>query len=147
MKRFSFKLQTLLDVRNNLEEQLKLRLAAKNREIIGKSRELKELHDRLRDLQATEKSARSGNEPVLLMRYGVSYRYKLKSDILRTGRHIDELRAEANEIRRELVEATRARRALEIIRERQLSEWKKTYRRGEQNFIDDVAQQQYIASR
>ena len=147
MKRFTFKLDALLELRRQHEENIRLRLGEKNREIVAATRELNGLYKELKELQSTEKDRRAGSEPVTLLRYSVAYRYKLKEDILRTGRVIDDLRAQAAAIRRELLGATKARRALEIIRDRQLEQWKKEYRRKEQNFIDDVAQQKYIASR
>ena len=146
MKRFTFKLAALLELRKEHEERIKLRLAGKNREIIAATGELNVYYGDLKELQASEKTRRAGNEPVLLLRYSVAYRYKLKNDILRTGRRIDDLRAEATGIQRNLLEATKARRALELIRDRQFAAWKKEQRRREQKFIDDVAQQQYIAS-
>ena len=147
MKRFAFKLDALLELRRQREESVKLLLAEKNREIIAATGELNGYYEALRELQSSEKTRRSGREPVLLLRYSVAYRYKLKSDILRIGRRIDELRSEAAAVQRKLLDATKARRALEIIRDRQFDAWKKEYRRREQNFIDDVAQQKYIASR
>jgi flagellar FliJ protein len=147
MKRFSFRLDTLLDLRKQHEESIKLRLAEKNRAIIERSQELAGVYEQLKALQTGEKARRAGNTPVLLLRYGVAFRHKLKSDILRIGRCIDDLRADAAKIQQELVGARKARRALEIVRDRQSSAWKKAYRREEQLFIDDVAQQKYIASR
>ncbi len=147
MKRFTFKLDTLLDLRKQHEERIKLRLAEKNREIIENKNELNGLYGELKALQSSEKVRRAGSTPVLLLRYSIAYRHKLKTDILRVGRRIDDLRAEAVKIQQELLVATKARRALEIVRDRQVTAWKKAYRREEQNYIDDVAQQKYIASR
>ena len=147
MKRFSFRLDTLLDLRKQREESIKLRLADKNRAIIEKSRELAGIYERLKALQTDEKARRIVDTPVLLLRYGVAFRHKLKGDMLRIGRCIDDLRADAGKIQKELLVATKARRALEIVRDRQSTAWKKAYRREEQLFIDDVAQQKYIASR
>ncbi len=146
MKRFTFKLGPLLELRKQYEERIKLMLAEKNREIIAANGVLTGYYEALKELQVSEKNNRVGQEPVLLMRYSVAYRYKLKADILQTGRQIDDLRAEATAIQRKLLGATKARRALEIIRDRQHDAWKKEYRRKEQQFIDDVAQQKYIAS-
>jgi flagellar protein FliJ len=143
MKRFTFKLDTMLELRKQEEEKVKLELAEKNREIIALQEELNLAYLSLKELQASEKERRSGSEPVMEMRYGVAYRYKLKNDILTTGRSIDDLRAESNTIQKRLMEAIKRRRALEVIRDRRYSAWKKNYLREEQKFIDDVAQQKY----
>ena len=79
-----------------------------------------------------------------MLRASVAYRHKLKQDILKKGRQIDDLKADAVKIRKKLVEATKARRALEIIRERRFAEWKEEYKAQEQGFIDDISQQGFI---
>lgn len=147
MKRFSFKLDTLLEMRKQEEEQVKLELAEKNREIITRQEELNQAYRDLKEMQETEKERRTESEAVTEMRYSVAYRYKLKSDILIAGRSIDDLRAEANGIQKRLVEAVKRRRALEVIRERRFNTWKKIYLREEQKFIDDVAQQKYVRTK
>jgi flagellar protein FliJ len=146
MKRFTFKLQALLKIRKEREEQVKLLLAEKNREIIEKKKELNNYYQQLHMLQSSEKERRPEVTQVLLMRYSVVHRHTLKAAILRIGRCIDDLRSQAATIQQDLVNATKERRALEIIRDKQLTAWKKEYRREEQNFIDDVAQQKYINS-
>ncbi len=146
MKRFRFRLEALLRIRRENEERVKLRLAGKNREIIAAVDDMNGFYRELKDLQASEKAARGPGASALLLRYGAAYRYRLKDDILKTGRHLEELNAEAAGIKREMLEATRKRRALEAVRDRQFAEWKKAYRRREQSVIDDVAQRKYIDS-
>ncbi len=147
MKRFSFKLDPLLELRRQREENIKLRLAEKNRAIIEKNRELANIYEQIRALQATEKTIRSQNPSALLLRYGTAFRYKLRHDIFSVCCSIDKLQAEASSVQKELIEAKRARRSLELLRDRRCSMWKKAYKRKEQLFIDDVAQQKYIASK
>lgn len=139
MKRFVFRLDTLLDLRKQQEEQVKLQLAGKNREIISKNHEIGDLHESLKELQTSEKVRRAGDTSVMILRYGIAYRHKLKADILSAGRQIDDLRAESEEIRQKLVGATKARRALELVRDKRFAEWKHTCQHAEQQFIDEVA--------
>lgn len=143
MKRFVYKLETLLELKKNDEERIMLQLAEKNRVVIGKKKELEQACDALKSLQTGEKKRRSGNETITELRYSVSYRYKLKSDILALGRAVDDLQAEASIVRKRLVAATQARTALERVKARQLNEWKRERVKKEQEFIDDVAQQRY----
>jgi flagellar FliJ protein len=145
MKRFSFNLETLLELRTREEEKVMLQLAEKNRAILGKKEELSNVYGQLKNLQTSEKTRRETSASVLLLRYSVAYRYKLKAEMLTLGRTIDELQAEAALIRRNLVKATQARKTLEKVKERERTEWKKMAVRKEQKFIDDVAQQRYIA--
>jgi flagellar protein FliJ len=147
MKRFRFKLETLLQLRIRHEDEVKLQLGKKNREIIVARKEMAQLHDQLKELQSSEKQRRATAGDIVQLRYSVAYRHKLKQDMLGKGRQIDKLGAQALEIRGKLVQATRDRRAIEIVKERRFREWKKEYRSREQGFSDDISQQLYIRHR
>jgi flagellar export protein FliJ len=95
-------------------------------------------------LQASEKKTRATARSALVLRYSVTYRFKLKEDIVKKVRLIDDLGAQAESIRKKLVHAKQRRRAIEIVKERQVAEWKKAYSAHEQKFIDDISQQGFI---
>jgi flagellar protein FliJ len=144
MKRFRFKLESLLELRKRKEEEVKLHLGKKNREIISARHELVEVNEALKTLQADEKKKRAEVKNALDLRYAVVYRYKLKQDILKKARQLEELNSQAADIRKNLVKAKQERRAIEIVREHRHEEWQKEYTAQEQAFIDDVSQQGFI---
>jgi flagellar protein FliJ len=144
MKRFKFRLETVLDIRKRNEEKIKLVLAEKNQKVIEAQKKLNEIHEELINSQKREKQNRSEHLNPVLLRYSISYRYKLKQDLLNAGRNVDDLKADSFKIQKELVVATKKRRAVEIIREHRLLEWKKELLASEQNLIDDIAQQKFI---
>lgn len=144
MKKFRFRLDTLLNIRKRKEDEIKLRLAEKNRQYIEAQRKVNSIHDQLKELQSSEKERRGSNESIMMLRHSVSYRFKLKEDLLQAGKKVDEIRGEIARVRKTLVTATRDRRAIELVKERRLAEWKKEYRTEEQSFIDDVSQQGFI---
>jgi flagellar FliJ protein len=144
MKRYRFRLETLLELRKRKEDEFKQQLGKKNREMLASRKELLAINEALKSLQASEKKNRASARSVVELRYSVTYRFKLREDILRKTRLIDELGAQAEDIRKKLVHAKQQRRAIEIVRERQLAAWKKEYASQEQAFIDDVSQQGYI---
>lgn len=144
MKRFTFRLETLLELRTRMEDGIKQELADKLRELLRARNDLAGLSDALKKLQEEEKKRRSDAQSALELRYGIVYRFKLKKDILLKGRQIEDLHLQAHAIRTRLVKAKRDRRAIEIIRERQRAAWKKACRTQEQGFIDDVSQQGYL---
>lgn len=146
MKKFTFELATLLTIRTREEERIMRELAEKNRQILDQQNVLDRTAEELRELQASERKRRSEQESVMELRYSVAYRYKLKADLLNIGRGIQGLQAEAEEIRIRLTRATQAKKALEMVKAKKLAAWKKEATRKEQNFIDDVAQQRYIAN-
>lgn len=144
MKKFRFQLDTLLELRKRKEEKIKLHLAEKNRQVMEAQKEVNRIHDELKNLQNSEKHRRGTSESITMLRHSVSYRFKLREDLLRAGQKMEDLRAEAVKVRKTLVTATKDRRAIEIVRERRLQEWKKEYSAKEQGFIDDVSQQGFI---
>ncbi|GBU21453.1 hypothetical protein R80B4_01344 [Fibrobacteres bacterium R8-0-B4] len=145
MKRFVFKLDTLLRVKRNKEDDIKRRLAEKNREAESVRAEIKAAETELKDFQKNEKEHRAdGGESVADLRQSVSYRNALKLKLLKTGQKLDNLMVEAYGINQELIKAAQERRAVEIIREKRYAEWKKENATAEQKFIDDLSQQMYV---
>lgn len=144
MKRFEFRLETLLALRKRREDEIKQELGKKIQAIVTARKELAAIAEALQALQSEEKLKRPVTTSAVELRYGIAYRFKLKKDILVKGRLIDDLQAQAHAVRAKLVKAKQERRAIEIVRERQYAAWKKAYRTHEQGFIDDVSQQAYI---
>jgi len=141
MKRFSFRLDTLLQIRARAEETIKQELARKNNEIQKVQNTMAILYDELTGLQKDEKTRRFTSNDVTSLRYGVAYRHKLKADLLKEGQLIDNLRTEIMRIRSKLAAAAVKCRAIELMREQRLDEWKKEYRGEEQKSIDEISQQ------
>ena len=144
MKRFEFKLESLLTLRVRKEDEVKQLLGKKNQEIISTRKELAASKAAFDNLQNSEKKKRREATSVIELRYSVAYRFKLKQDILEKCRSLDELAVQASEIRKQLVLAKQQRRAIEVVRERQYEAWRKEYRAQEQRFIDGVSQQAFI---
>ena len=144
MKRFEFRLETLLELRKRREDEIKQELGEKIQSIMKARKELAAIADALKELQSDEKKRRPRATSAQELRYGIAYRFKLKKDILLKGRQIDDLQVQAHAVRARLVKAKQERRAIEIVRERQYDAWKKAYRTQEQGFIDDVSQQGYL---
>lgn len=140
MKRFRFRLDVLLDIRKRREEKIKLELAMQNREIIKHQEKLNSLHEELKILQSDELLRRQGEGNIQFLNQSVTYRYVLKKEMLKTGSKMDEIQETIYRIRKKLVSATKDRKAVEILKERQKTEWLKKYRTLEQGFIDDISQ-------
>jgi flagellar FliJ protein len=145
MKRFVFRLEALLTVKKNKEEEIKRRLAEKNLEAEQVRQEIQEAHDRLKDFQTSVKTERrGGGESVTAMRSSVAYRNQLKLELLRAGQKLDAVMVCIYGINQELIKAAQERRAVEIIKEKRYEEWKRENAVAEQKFIDDLSQQRFI---
>ena len=147
MNRFRFRLEVLLDLRKKKEEKIKLALAEKNNQILNAGKQVTELHDALKALQENEKISRSEHLDPVMLRYSISYRYVLKKKLTDAIRQADDLKADAFRIQKELVIATQKRKAVEIVKEKRLIEWKRKNHIVEQNFNDDISQQSFIRNK
>jgi len=149
MKKFHFSLETLLELRIRKEDELKQLLGKKHAEVAASAREADDLSAQIKTVQADEREKRSGAlvVDILSMRSSVSWRNKLKMDLLKKAQEIQELQADAEYIRMRLLHATQARRALEILREKRRDEWRDEYRRREGAFNDEVSTQGFLRKR
>lgn len=144
MKKFRFALQPVLSLRERKEEQIKLQYAAKIGQIVETQKTREGIIRELKNLQESEKQNRADAKNITMLRYSVAYRFKLKNDLLTISKKIDDMNAEAFEIHKQLILAAKDRRAIELIKERQIKQWKKEYRLNEQGIIDDISQQGFI---
>ncbi len=147
MKRFRFRLETVLQLRLRKEEELKSALGRKQQEIHFIEQSIGELGETLRTLQSDQKSRRAAEVDVVSLRHSVAYRHKLKLDMLAKGAEMEKCRAEALKIRSRLNQAIKDRRIVELLKEKRLVEWKKANAAQEQKFIDDLTQQRYTHQR
>jgi len=147
MNRFRFRLEVLLDLRKKKEEKIKLALAEKNSEILSAGKKVTELHDALKELQENEKTSRREHLDPVLLRYSITYRYALKKNLADAIRRVDDLTADAFSIQKELIVATQKRKAVEIVKEKRLNEWKRKNHIVEQKFNDDISQQSFIRNK
>jgi len=144
MKRFNFRLQTLLDIKMRREEDLKRELSRTNGRILRALQRAEQGREAFAGFQASEKLRREASPTAGSLRLSVAYRYRLQRDIAEAEGHIETLRQEAQTTLHSLTEAKKQRRTLELLREKKLSLWKLDYKREEQETIDDVSQKEYI---
>jgi flagellar FliJ protein len=145
VKKFVFKLEALLTVKKNREDEIKRKLAKKNREAETVRASIEAAHIELKEFQRNVKAQRSGGgESVAELRQSVSHRNALKIKLLKAGQRLDNVMVETYGINQELIKAAQERRAVEIIKEKRYQEWKKENAAAEQKFIDDLSQQMFV---
>jgi flagellar FliJ protein len=145
MKKFIFKLDALLTVKRNREDEVKRQLAEKNREAGAAREEIKRAEAELKGFQRDVKEQRrGGGESVAELRQSVAHRNALKINLLKAGQKLDSVMVEAYGINQKLIKAAQERRAVEIIREKRLEEWKRENARAEQKLIDELSQQMFV---
>ena len=141
---FRFHLQTVLEARERIT-----RLKQKEYSLVLASQQTK-----LDQIRNNEKSmARSGkkldqameNSPdTFAMQQFTAYRQRLKNDNQRINQQMREENQELEAKRKNLVEARRAQRSLEILREKQKLRFQQEENRRERAAMDEVASTNYI---
>ncbi len=144
MKRFRFRLESLLDIKKRAEEEIKKDLARKNGEIAAARARHQEILGALDSILFQEKQQRQSIIDLLAVRVSLAYRAQLKKDAVIAFQTIDGLEAQRETIRVKLTEARKATRVLEILKENKFAQWRKELSREEQKFSDDVSQKGYI---
>ncbi len=148
MKKFSFPLEALLQQRLRDEDLVKRDLADANSLIYSLQQELSDSEIQLKELQKSQLEARrNGTANNTVLRYSITYRNKIKIDMVRKGNEIQDAVGKASQIQNRLIEAVQRRKTVEILKEKKHEEWLEEIKKHEQKFLDDLAQQGYIRSR
>ncbi len=144
MKRFEFSLQTVFELRQREEDDAKRELAAKEGELRDRQKEMEEVREILKQFQLDEKTSRAGARTVNELRLSVSWRHKLKTDLVKKAQEVDEVISDINLARSKLIEATKKRKGMELLREKKFTAWQKERNRKDQAFLDELATSAHI---
>lgn len=141
---FVFRLATVLEHRGHLEDMALNALAVRQRalrecqeHIAWLQREMLRAREELWQREQVGMAARDyvlANEYVTVLRL----------QVLRNQARLPALEAEKEQARLKLVEATRARKVLESLRDRHRMEYDEEQRRAEQRILDEVAVGAYV---
>lgn len=143
MKKFRFRLQTVLDQRKAKEERLQIELAEVLREEAQESAKLAELLEKLDDAVAAVQSALESNKPANEIAAADEYAKCVRDDVKVQQLTVRAVRARVEAKRAEVVEAMKERKVLEALRDKQEREHLDAQMRVEQNQLDDVASVRY----
>lgn len=143
MKRFRFKLQTLLEHRKAFEDGLLAELGTLRREEAEEVARLEHLERQLVSAcQATEQALRS-NAPLDKVVRCDHYAKATRDDIKIQELTIEAVRERVEAKRLEVIEAMKARQVLEALRDKQERAYVLAQDRAEQNALDDMASVRY----
>jgi len=144
MKRFVFSLQAVLDLRLRDEDDAKQELADKENEFRKYQQIVNDMQLGIQDFQRHEKEDRGHGRTIQEFRHSVSWRNKLKLDLLQKAREMQDVIIDVERARQKLIECTIKRRGLEILKEKALEKWQKERDRRDQLFMDELAQNAHI---
>ncbi|TET32137.1 MAG: flagellar export protein FliJ [Planctomycetota bacterium] len=138
MKRFRFRLETLLRVREQ-KEKLKQREFA---EEVGKVTEVQDQIDDIEKaiadtLETLGSKAKIGYDPQAVLAY-YRYIFNMQRYSAARSRHLETLMVEYDKKREELVQASRDKRVLENLKKRHHETWRHEVMREDQIEMDEI---------
>ena len=139
MKRFSFRLDKVLDARRLQEQQTQRRLAEAQHEKLRRQKLLEKAESELSRQEKMQRRllTRGLNAGEALINH--KFRQKLSEDTEERSQAVQESEEQVFEKRTELTKAMQRRKVLESLRERRKAEYKLDVERTEQNELDDNA--------
>ena len=144
MKRFDFKLEPLYKLRKNIEKKKQAEVAEVsalyNKEKEGKDNCIVKINDGIKIVDSIEDSSEMINMSIYLGEYMLA----LNSQIAIHDRKMSEIGIELRRRQDILQEATRQRRAVEILKEKKLLEYKKLMNKEEQSKLDEWKNDYYV---
>ncbi|PLV63143.1 flagellar FliJ family protein [Brachyspira pilosicoli] len=144
MKRFDFKLEPLYKLRKNIEKKKQAEVAEVsalyNKEKEGKDNCILKINDGIKIVDSIEDTSEMINMSIYLGEYMLA----LNSQIAIHDRKMSEIGIELRKRQNVLQEATRHRRAVEILKEKKLLEYKKLMNKEEQSKLDEWKNDYYV---
>ncbi|MGE5507379.1 MAG: flagellar export protein FliJ [Chitinophagales bacterium] len=143
MKKFSFSLQTVLELKRHREEALLEELGRRQRAAAEAEAALAAMREKRRRAQRELRELLTG--PLAVERVQEARDYLSGLDV-ELGRRAEQARArqeEVRECRQRVVAAARERKVLERLRDRQWEDYLQEFSRQEQAFLDELATQGY----
>lgn len=144
MKQFKFRLQTLLDQRQALEEKLTRELGMLRAEEHTEIMELRRLEERSSEAfgKLSAKLSQSSIDPVEINRLDEFARGTLE-DIEAQETVVEDVHSRVMMKQEEVIEAMKARKVLETLKEKQLAAHNLAQMRAEQSQLDEMSSLRY----
>lgn len=138
MAKFVFKLEPVLDLRRRQERDKRAAVAAVEAERRETEHRLRALQDEIRQAKESWRSSIAGAVDPRAARQTAVASLHLQSRGQRLVLQLAGIHKRLETARTQLIEAARARRAVEILRERRLQEWRRKESRREDSIIDEL---------
>jgi len=139
MKKFNFRLEKILQLKNHIEKEKQKILSQATQKVVSQEKALGEIDHSRKQIQGEQRSHLRGHINMHLMSVFSRYYLKLKKNELVGREMLGAFRKEQEEKRQELVKATRAKKIYEKLKERKQEEFQSEYRLQLQKEQDEIA--------
>ena len=141
---FQFRFETLLRHRRMVEDERQRELAQLLRARMILTDQLTRMQQTIRDSKRDMTGSLAGRVDLGQVAQFVNYSQHVQSRGQQIVARLAQLEGEVEESRQRLLDATRQRKALELLRDRDHAEWRRTQDRREQEELDELATQAYV---
>ncbi len=138
MKRFTFRLDRVLKLRKRIEEKIELDLSMKQAELFSITNRISKVHEQLTAF--TVENRLEGTFTVFDLLAVDNYIFRLETLIEELEKRREECEREFQTITGALIEARKARKAIQNLRERRFDRYREELNRWEDARIDDMNQ-------
>lgn len=143
MARFRFKYETLLKHRQMIEDERQRELAQQLRTRMIMTDQLRTMQDTIRDAKRQLGSGLVGKVDLGAISQFASFSGHTAQRAQQIVIRLAEIEKKVDAARKNLLEATRQRKALELLRDRHLAQWRAEQQRREDAELDEIATQRY----
>jgi flagellar FliJ protein len=137
MKRFRFRLQRILDIRDQIRDELRQELGRRNQELTHQESVLRGLEDELHGLRIKQDGIITASELVLTGAYALRVQQLIEKQIAK----VEEARLAVVEARERYIQANKDAKALEMLKDKKREEYQQELLKEEINQLDEVATQ------
>ena len=140
---FAHSFEPVLKHRKRVEENLQRELSALEKSLADEERKLLGYKSRIGEISAELKQAQKKGSPVSDISLYLSFIQQLSRDITAQEKKVFEAITHMELKRRDLIEATQRKKALEKLKEKQMSAQKQALQKKEQAFLDETGIHQF----
>lgn len=137
MKRFRFRLQRVLDIRDQIRDEARQELGRRNAELAHQQNILRGLEEELARLQPGKDGTLTAGELMLMGAYALRVQQLIEQQLVR----VEEARREVVVAQEKYIQANKDAKALEMLKDKKRAEYDQETLKEEINQLDEVAVQ------
>ncbi len=143
MAKYVYKLQSLINVKEKLEEQKKNELAIQNNKLNKEKEILDNYYLEISDILQQQEEKQTLKINAFQMQQYIKYIDKLKLEIEKQVKVVEKEKQIAEKIRLELLEFTKAKKSLEKLKEKDYQNYLEEEKKAEQKIVDEIVSYKY----
>ena len=137
MNRFRFRLQRVLDIRDQIRDEARQELGRRNAELAHQQNILRGLEEELARLQPGKDGTLTAGELMLMGAYALRVQQLIEQQLVR----VEEARREVVVAQEKYIQANKDAKALEMLKDKKRAEYDQETLKEEINQLDEVAVQ------